>query len=167
MDNDLKRKLGITPSMERILEDMKKDDRIKKALAPVPNFSFAPVSSPEFKMPDIHVPTPRERNAYQSASVLMEAIADEAQQWKDRLPEKYQPAVLAILYGGIEINVQNLPQVSFHGIRIEGSLREAPCSLFAHQSTVQLLCYAQEKNPEVHRNPIGLFGVKTGWKYEL
>ena len=105
-------------------------------------------------MPEIpRMPTQEEINEYQSASVLMQALAEEALQWKERLPENYKPAILAILYGGIQIHVQTLSQVSFHGIRIEGSMNGAPCSLLAHQSTVQLLCYAEEIKGK--RNPIG------------
>ena len=85
----------------------------------------------------------------------MQVLADEALQWKEQLPENYNPAIIAILYGGIQIHVQALSQVSFHGIRIEGTMNGSPCSLLALQSTVQLLCYAEEVKSDVPRNPIG------------
>jgi hypothetical protein len=75
--------------------------------------------------------------------------------WKNNLPENYSPAILAVLYGGIQIQVKTLSQVSFHGIKVEGTLNGALCSLLAHQSTIQLLCYAEEVKPDVPRNPIG------------
>lgn len=95
-------------------------------------------------------------NEYQSASVIMRAIAEEALAWKEQLPENFRPAIIAIMHGGIQIHVSSLSQVSFHGIRIEGMLNGSPCSMYAHQSTVQILCYGEEiKEPTEKKNPIG------------
>jgi len=94
-------------------------------------------------------------NDYQSASELLKELSDEALSWKQNLPEKYKPAILALLYGGIRVNVTRLAQASFHGIRIEGELNGAPCSILAHQATVQLLCYAEPVVEEKERRPIG------------
>jgi hypothetical protein len=139
-----------SPALQKAMEEM------SRTLAKVPSFSMPTISSPEFRMPEIpQMPTQEEINEYQSASVLMQALAEEALQWKQRLPENYKPAILAVLYGGIQIHVQTLSQVSFHGIRIEGNMNGAPCSLLAHQSTVQLLCYAEEIKANTPRNPIG------------
>jgi len=63
----------------------------------------------------------------------MSAIAEEALQWKDNLPENYRPAILAFMYGGIQINVNILSKVSFYAIKIEGTLNGAPCTLLAYQ----------------------------------
>jgi hypothetical protein len=59
------------------------------------------------------------------------------------------------LYGGTEIQVQSLAQVSFHGIQIQGLLNGNPCTMLAHQSTVQMLCIAREITEEQPRNSIG------------
>lgn len=121
------------------------------------------------KIPDFHFPSQREAvltqaissiapeqlNEYRSASAFMQAIAEEAMMWKQQLPEDFTPAILAVLHGGMQINVHTLSQVSFHGIRIEGSLNSAPCSLLAHQSTVQVLCYGQQIVEQEERRPIG------------
>lgn len=130
-------------------------NQMENRLAKVPEFNLPSISSPDFHLPAIDIPTQEETNAYRSASVLMKALADEALQWKQRLPKDYKPAILAVLYGGIQIHVQTLAKVSFHGIRIEGTLNGAPCSLLAHQSTIQLLCYAEEVTIQNPRNPIG------------
>ena len=155
MDDDHLRKLGLTPEMARAIAEADKYEKLRKSLSPLPDFAFPSVSSPEFKLPNIHFPSPRESNTYQSASALMKAIADEAMEWKQRVPKGYRPAIFAIMYGGIQISVQTLSQVSFHGIRIEGTLNGAPCSLLAHQSTLQMLCYAEAVKPNEHHNPIG------------
>ena len=132
-----------SPALQKAMEEM------SKTIANVPKFSMPSISSPEYRMPELpQIPTQEEINEYQSSSVLMKALAEEALQWKERLPDDYKPAIMAILYGGIQIHVQSLSQVSFHGIRIEGTINGAPCSLLAHQSTVQLLCYAEEENEE-------------------
>lgn len=136
----------ITKAMESITASMGRFQGLN--LPEIPRYSL-----PEFEIPEI--PTPEEQNHYQSAAILMEALAKEALQWKENLPPNFNPAILAILYGGLQIHVNNLSQVSFHGIRVEGTLNGAPCSVLAHQTTVQLLCYAEEVKPEAPRNPIG------------
>jgi hypothetical protein len=107
------------------------------------------------EIPIIEIPSQEEVNGYQSAGVMMKAISESALAWKTQLPDAYQPAVMALLYGGVQIQVETLAQVSFHGIQIQGMLSGAQCSMLAHQSTVQILCYAQEITEENPRNPIG------------
>ena len=141
--------------MKSIKESRQAMEAIGKAIPKIPDFSFPRISSPEYRLPKIHIPSPAEQNHFQSASVLMQSIAKEAMQWKGELPESYKPAILAVLYGGIQISVQTLSQVSFHGIRIEGTMKGAPCSVLAHQSTVQLLCFGEKITPENAHNPIG------------
>ncbi len=137
-------------SMKKAIEDM------QKSMAKIPKINIPSIASPDYRMLDIpKLPTQEEVNDYQSASVLMEVLANEALQWKEQLPKDYTPAIRAILYGGIQIQVHSLSKVSFHGIRIEGLMNGAPCSLLAHQSTVQLLCYGEEVTPDMERHPIG------------
>lgn len=126
-------------------------NRITNIASPPIRWNLLEDLDPELLEP----PKQEDVNFYQSASVLMKALANEAQQWKDRLPEGYRPAILALLYGGIQINAYSLAKVSFHGIRIEGTMNDAPCSILAHQSTVQILCYAEEIKEDAPRNPIG------------
>lgn len=144
--------LKLSPAAQKTMEE------INRTMAKVPKFNMLSITSPEFSIPEIpliEIETQEEINSYQSASILMKALADEALQWKKTLPENYKPAILAVLYGGIQINVHTLSQVSFHGIRVEGTMNGAQCSLLAHQSTIQLLCYAEEVNLKNPRNPIG------------
>ena len=94
-----------------------------------------------------------EINQYRSAAVFMKSLADEARAWRDKLPSRYRPAILAVLHGGLQIHVHSLSQVSFDGIRIEGTMDGSPCSLLAHQSTVQMLCYAEEVPPPEEEAP--------------
>lgn len=112
-----------------------------------------PIPMPKIEVP--RIPTDRERNDYQSAAVLMRELAETITQWRTAVPEDTQPAILAILYGGIQIHVHSLQEVSFHGIRIEGTLNGAPCVMLAHQSTVQLLCYVQPITEEEPKRKIG------------
>lgn len=116
----------------------------------------ATISAPRaYKIPGTPS-TLEEQNQYQSASTFMASIAQEAMEWKNSLDEEHIPAIIAILYGGIQIKVNNLSKVSFHGIRIEGELNGSPCAILAHQSTVQMLCHAVKvaKKAEPPR-PIG------------
>lgn len=103
------------------------------------------------KLPDI--PSAAERNEYQSASVLLQRLADTLTAWRTSLPEDAQPAIIAILNGGAQIVVDRLSEESFHGIRIEGEMGGTPCMLLSHQASVQLLCYVVEKT--VPPRPIG------------
>lgn len=99
--------------------------------------------------------TAEQINEYQSASDLMRSISEEAIRWRDNLPPKYRPAILAVLQGGIQIEVHSLSQISFHGIRIAGTMNGSPCAMFAHQTSVQLLCFAEEIVEQAPKNPIG------------
>jgi hypothetical protein len=103
----------------------------------------------------VRIPTPKEQNNYQSAGVLMRRLADTIAQWRTQVPDDSQPAITAILHGGIQINVSLLAEESFHGIRIEGTINGSPCMLLAHQSSVQLLCYVAKVEKEESRRKIG------------
>ena len=149
-DDDFK-KLGVSPAMQKLINDATKNfDATKRMVANIPvNIKQAPPSINFTK------PSKEDVNEYQSAAVFMKALADSALDWKESLPEGYAPAIIAILYGGIQITVDSLAQVSFHGIKISGSLNGAPCTMLAHQSTVQMICHAQEVSNEKPKNPIG------------
>jgi hypothetical protein len=120
----------------------------------VPNFTFPSVPNSVLTQAISSI-APEQLNEYRSASAFMRAIAEEALMWKKQLPENFRPAILAVLHGGVQIQVHALSQVSFHGIRIEGELNGGPCSLLAHQSTVQILCYGQEIVEKEEPRPIG------------
>ena len=124
------------------------------------------VNMPGFTMPGVRqenlCPLPascsqEESNQFRSAGVLLQALAAEARAWSETLPPEYRPAIVAILHGGVQVQVRSLAQVSFDGIRVEGLLGDSPCSMLAHQGTVQLVCYAELRgeNPELEHNPIG------------
>lgn len=98
-------------------------------------------------------------NEFRSAGVLLKALAAEARAWSEKLPSDYRPAILALLHGNLQMEVRTLTQVSFDGIRLEGEMDGNPCSVLAHQNTVQLMCYAERIDEDgeeeyVHR-PIG------------
>ncbi len=103
----------------------------------------------------VNIPTLSEKNSYQSAGVLMRRLADTISQWRTQVPADSQPAILAILHGGNQINVSLLAEEGFHGIRIEGTIDSSPCMLLAHQSSVQLLCYVEKVENEKDRRTIG------------
>lgn len=126
----------------------------KKLIPNIPNFRF-PSKSDSILTKSLSSIAPEELNEYRSASSFMKAIAAEAMMWKQQLPEDFTPAILAFLPGGMKVDVHGLAQVSFHGIRIEGSFNGAPCSLLAHQSTVQIMCYGQKIVEQEPRRPIG------------
>lgn len=96
-------------------------------------------------------------NQYRSAGVLLQALANEARAWSEQLPPDFRPAIVAILHGGLQVQVRTLSQISFDGIRIEGLMGDSPCSLLAHQGTVQLVCFAEQLTDpqEQVRHPIG------------
>jgi gas vesicle protein len=103
-----------------------------------------------------NIPTFEDTNNFQSAGSLLKKLATSIQEWRSALPENMQPVIIAILHGGVQIDVESLSQESFHGIRIGGKINGAACVLLAHQSTVQLLCILQEiKPPELPKRQIG------------
>ena len=130
-------------------------DAITPRIAPVPGFK-----PPSVDKDLLYCPLPpncsmEEQNEYRSAAVFLASLAAEVKAWRVQLPPSYQPAVVAILHGGVQINVMQLAQVSFDGIRIEGLVQGSPVTVFAHQSTVQMMCFATELVEEKEPNPIG------------
>lgn len=144
---------------------MSKNDKEKKAVnvsmlpvIPSLNIDLVNVDMEQISahiLSDDDTPDLRESNEFRSAGALMKSIADEALSWRESLAEGYQPAIVAILQGGIQINVLKLSQVSFHGIRIEGTMSGSACVMFSHQSNVQMLCHATEIKEEAPKRSIG------------
>jgi len=132
---------------------------IEKMGLTLSSLSLPKMSIPEFharRLPDIPVtPTEEEINKFQSSGVLMRRLADTILLWRKQLPEDQQPAILAVMYGGVQIVVERLAQEGFHGIRIEGKLNGNPCMLLAHQSTLQLLCYVEKVEKKEFKRKIG------------
>ena len=114
---------------------------------------------PQRPLPHLHIPdkcaSQIEANEFRSAGTLMRRLADSVMQWRQQLPEDEEPAILAIMFGGMQINVERLAQESFHGIRIEGTMNGSPCMLLAHQSTVQLLCFVKKVEKASPKRRIG------------
>ncbi len=145
----------------------KKNDKtksIKKMPASIPNYQNTQQILNEQVVQQRALPnlqTPKQNtelmhaNEYQSAGVLMRRLADTITQWREQLPADEEPAILAVMFGGIQINVERLAQESFHGIRIEGQMNGSPCMLLSHQSTVQLLCFVRKVEPENTKRRIG------------
>lgn len=104
-----------------------------------------------------------QENSYQSARALLQRLSKTMVDWRKELGDDVQPAILAILNGGLQVEVERMAQESFHGIRIEGLLNGNPCMLLSHQSSVQLLCFVQRIEKEKPRRKIGFIidGVET------
>lgn len=161
---ELKKMLGIEKNInpfENMVEKAKLSEssafnkHIKEKSDLIKRYDFPSLPKYEpIKMPNIL--TFEDNNNFQSAGSLLKKLASSIQEWRSALPENMQPAIIAILHGGIQINVDRLSQESFHGIRIEGRINGAACVLLAHQSTVQLLCFLQEiQPPELPKRQIG------------
>ena len=136
-------------SLENVMENL------NSQVANVPGFK-----PPHVEKEALYCPLPdscsqEEKNEFRSAAVFLDSLATEVKAWRTQLPPNYQPAVMAILHGGVQVNVMSLAQVSFDGIRIEGLMQGNPVTLFAHQSTVQMMCFAMELKEPEERNPIG------------
>ena len=134
---------------------------LPRQMVQVPGFR-PPGIAKENRLKHPNVCSREDENKFRSAGVLLEALAIEARAWSEQLPSNFRPAIVAILHGGVQVQVRSLAQVSFDGIRIEGSMGEdIPCSMLAHQNTIQLVCYAVEldehpdEQQERAKNPIG------------
>ncbi len=104
-----------------------------------------------------------QENSYQSARVLLQRLSQTVTDWRKELGDDVEPAILAILNGGIQVNIEHMAQESFHGICIEGLLNGNPCMLLSHQSSMQLLCFVQKVEKQKPRRKIGFIidGVET------
>ena len=158
MDDAIKKALESLNSSSKAMKAMEKMSSTLSSLS-ISSLSLPKMSIPEFnavRLPGLPTPpTAEEINEYQSAGVFMRRLADTIQLWRRQLPEDQQPAILAILNGGIQIIVERLAQESFHGIRIEGKLNGNPCMLLAHQSTIQLLCFVEKVEKKESKRKIG------------
>lgn len=119
----------------------------------LPDFAFPKLD--RYELPELNIPTPEERNEYQSATAFMEAIATSAVDWKEALPPGIRPGIIAVLNGGLTMEVSSLTRVSFHGIQVQGILNGNPTVLLAHQATIQILCVAYTPDENTPCNPIG------------
>ncbi|MDY6981872.1 MAG: hypothetical protein SV422_02185 [Pseudomonadota bacterium] len=129
-------------------------DYLNRQMVPVPGFTPPSVQGGDVcQIPAMC--SQEDSNEYRSAGVLLQALAAEARAWSERLPDDFRPAIVAILHGGLQVEVHELAQVSFDGIRIEGTLGDSPCSILAHQGTVQLICHAVRIDADEEPRPIG------------
>ncbi len=175
MTDDLKRIAEEAERTRKMFEDLDLPKKFAKEfeaierlgkLADSPLFdAFKSLKASSSKLPDLGLkdfdlpvyvpPTHEETHSYQSAATLMRRLAKTIKQWRSSLPQGIEPAVVALLHGGVQIQVDCLAQEGFHGIRIEGTIDTSPCMVLAHQSTVQLLCYARKVEPEQKARRIG------------
>ena len=113
------------------------------------------VALPTTEIVKPQIPSQEEINNYRSSGELLRRLAMTIKSWREQLPKETQPAIMAIIPGGLQIEVARLAQESFHGIRIEGKAGGSPCMLLTHQSSVQLLCYVAPVEKEDDRRTIG------------
>ena len=140
------------------------EDTLKKFIASNPG--ALDLSSLRFPQPsevNEQILENAQENSYQSARALLQRLSQTMTDWRKELDDDVQPAILAILNGGLQIDVEKMAQESFHGIRIEGLLNGNPCMLLSHQSSVQLLCFVQKIEKAKPRRKIGFVidGVET------
>jgi hypothetical protein len=94
-------------------------------------------------------------NDYRSSGELIRSLANTIKQWRKHMPKDAEPAIVAMLNGGLQVQVTRLVQESFHGIRIEGTAGGNPCMVLSHQSNIELLCYVQQVPEEEPERRIG------------
>lgn len=141
------------------------DETLKQVLASNPGaLDLSSLKYPRpTEVPAEQIMEHAQENSYRSARALLQRLSETVIEWRKQVEEDTQPAILAILNGGLQIDVQRMAQESFHGIRIEGLLNGNPCMLLSHQSSVQLLCFVQKIEKEKPRRKIGFVidGVET------
>jgi hypothetical protein len=168
VDDSIKRFAEEAERIRQMADSLDVGKKLRELQAPMEQLSQHLASLPQFELPQLpklelppipelrHIPTFEENNEFQSAGVLLRRLAKAVAAWRAQLPADVQPAIVAILHGGIQLSVESLSQESFHGIRIEGRLNGSPYVVLAHQATVQLLCFVQPVAPPEHpRRPIG------------
>ena len=145
--------------------DTKTEDTLKKFIASNPG--ALDLSSLRYPRPHDNAAQQMmenvQENSYQSARALLQRLSQTVTDWRKELDDDVQPVILAIMNGGIQVDVELMAQESFHGIRIEGLLNGNPCMLLSHQSSIQLLCFVQKIEKEQQRRKIGFIidGIET------
>jgi hypothetical protein len=131
-------------------------NQFRQKMVQVPGF-IPPAGATETNLCPLPGCSQEDLNKFRSAGVLLQALAAEARAWSEQLPGNFRPAIVALLHGNLQVEVRSLAQVSFDGIRVEGRIDGRPCSVLAHQDTIQLMCYAvsTEAEEEQAHHPIG------------
>ena len=112
------------------------------------------VKPPKTDLEDLYT-AHQEINDYRSAGELIRSLARTIKKWRQQMPKDAEPTIVAILNGGLQIQVSRLVQESFHGIRVEGTAGGNPCMVLAHQNNIELLCYVQKVKEEEPERRIG------------
>lgn len=144
--------LSRTSTAPGAISEKGRASEFRERMEPVPGFT-PPSGLQEENLCPLPNCSQEDINEYRSAGVLLKALAADAQAWAERLPPNFRPAIVALLHGNLQMEVRSLAQVSFDGIRIEGEIDGSPCSVLAHQDTVQLMCYAVSTDPEEEEEP--------------
>jgi hypothetical protein len=145
--------------MRKVLQEQLADpmqqikDQITRAMPSLSHLATPLLDISSLEMPEI--PSIEERHSYESSKDLIRSVIATIRQWKKSQPDACQPSILALLHGGVQIEVTSLTNVSFHGLRVEGVLGGRPCVVLTHQATVQLLCYPAEPATDQPRRKIG------------
>jgi hypothetical protein len=112
------------------------------------------IEVPRFEIP--RLPTEEEKHAYESSGDIIRRTEIKIKAWQRKIPKDSQPVILAILANGVTVRVSRLSQEGHNGVTIEGRVDDAPCFVFSHQNTLQLLCYVEHMDkPESEKCPIG------------
>lgn len=120
----------------------KSDPIVKTGYTPLP------------KVEAFKLPSQAQMHSYESSGALIKRLAETVNHWKTEVSEEFQPVILAILQGGISIEVSTLSEDGFNGVRIDGKFNGNQCMVVTHQATVQMLCYLEKIEKEEDRKPI-------------
>jgi hypothetical protein len=76
----------------------------------------------------------------ETAESSLRAVAQSLQAWRSLLPPHLQPSLLALVHGGLSIDVQSIAFCAPDSIRLCGSCQGRAYKLFAPASEIQFLC---------------------------
>jgi hypothetical protein len=108
---------------------------------------------PPIRMPKLE--THEEANAYQSAQTIVRNLGNRITEWNEQLGENETAAILAILPGGLQIDVHSLTAEGHDGLLIRGQWDGNDVMATMHKSNFVTLCVVVKSEPEKPRPEIG------------
>lgn len=111
----------------------------------------------QFSIPHhlLNPPSVEEINAFQSANAIVKRLSQVITDWNERLPTDKEAAIIAILPGGIEVNVLELSAEGYEGITIRGIWKGGEVLVTMHKSNFITMCMEISTDEDKPRREIG------------
>lgn len=140
MDQNRPKKTA-TEELAELAQKMTSMYKLPTSVRPLPRYDYS----------KLKFPSQEEVHSYESSAEMVTRLAARIRAWKKELPADAQPVIIALVEGGVAVDVQSIGAEGHHGLAVQGLMGGKECLLLLHQSSVKLLCYIETAEPNVER----------------